>query len=169
MSSSSAPTTTPNTSRKSLSQIIKDHHRSVTAAYETYYGAGVYTPSTSRSASVAPSSARPSADAERTMSESSIKKAWNKAIKAAKDHHDSVNAAVNVYYGSHPSSGASSAAASPRASFESPSTPAAAAAPKTEKKESGVGKVWNAAVKHVREHHQSVNAATARYYGGVPY
>lgn len=97
------------------------------------------------------------------MSESTIKKAWQAAIKRAKEHHDSVNAAVGTYYGnSIVGSCATSAASTPRTSIEAPVTEERAV---QQKRESGASKLWSAAVKRAKEHHRSVNAAAGMYYG----
>ena len=77
----------------SLSETVKSHHNSVQAAYETYYGQGA-------------ASSRPTPDASRSASASSIPKqpaaspsTWQKVKKAAKEHHEAVNSAYELYYG----------------------------------------------------------------------
>jgi hypothetical protein len=91
-------------------------------------------------------------------------KSWAFVVRHAKEHHESVNATVGVYY---PQTSATStpttspfpsAAASRRVSADSDVTATSSA-------RSSMDKIWDGVKKHAREHHESVNGATAAYYG----
>ncbi|KXJ87889.1 hypothetical protein Micbo1qcDRAFT_197557 [Microdochium bolleyi] len=88
---------------------MKEHHRSVNAAYNAYYG-GITTPSTSTESTPAQSrknsSDAPAAPAAAAAPAPFVHAAGNerpsyfdRAIKAAKKHHKSTNAAYASYYG----------------------------------------------------------------------
>lgn len=99
------------------------------------------------------------------MSPRNYQKAFKAVSKLAKDHHDSVNAAVSTYYAPvtpGASSVASSAAASPRASVEAHRPEHVDHAGEGER---NITKLWKAVAKKAKEHHQSVNAAANSYYG----
>lgn len=135
---------------KTLASKAKAHHESLNAAYATYYGGGVSpSPSPSRS-----SSTETSTEPERS---SSMSKAWEKVKKAAKEHHEGVNAAYATYYGAG-ASPAPSAAASSRSSLES------VRGEQDAKEDSVARKSWDSFKKTAKEHHKSVNAAYATYY-----
>lgn len=88
-------------------------------------------------------------------------RAWTAVKKAAREHHESVNAAYGVHYSagsSAASSRAPSAATTPRQSTEAAAPTVAAV---QEKRKSGV---WSKVKKAAREHHESVNAAYGVYY-----
>jgi hypothetical protein len=80
---------------QSLVARAKDHHESVNAAYASYYTGG-------RSSYISP---RPSLDSQNSQKSSSsqtstsgMSKAWQSVKKAAKEHHQSVNATYETYY-----------------------------------------------------------------------
>lgn len=101
------------------------------------------------------------------MSPRNYQKAFKAVSKLAKEHHDSVNAAVSTYYAPvtpGASSAASSAAVSPRTSVEA-ARPEPVAHP--EERERNITKLWKAVAKKAKEHHQSVNAAANTYYGAT--
>ncbi|KAF3025059.1 hypothetical protein G7054_g10505 [Neopestalotiopsis clavispora] len=100
-------------------------------------------------------------------SNTTFTKAWTAVKRHAKEHHQSVNAAYASYYGTTgaplPISNTNSPAAkSPAASVT------AAPASVSETPRSSVDKAWSKVKKHVKEHHRSVNAAHAAYYGTSP-
>lgn len=168
-------------SLKSVSKALKAHHESVNAAYATYYGthSNVATPMMSPRASIDGTTILPQTTSttaapvtphntaiETHKSESKAKKAWEKALKLAKEHHDSVNAAANAYWGagvntrSRVGSNDSSIAATPRASFEEvgESSRKMEKEGKQEKEEKKNG-LWEKAMRRLKEHHESVEAA----------
>jgi hypothetical protein len=78
-------------------------------------------------------------------------KIWATIVRHAKEHHESVNAAVGVYY---PHSATSSPVVSPVSTT--------ASSPR-----SSIGKIWDGVKKHAKEHHESVSSAHAAYYGAI--
>jgi plasmid stability protein len=133
----------------------KSHHDSLNAAYRATYSPGsssTSTPTTSRNASTT------SASAPAPQSERNITKAW----KAVKKHHQEMNAAYAVFYApgsvsSTPnSSRTSSAAPTPKASFE--------AQREQELAPRNYEKVWKAIKNRAVEHHRSVESASAARY-----
>jgi hypothetical protein len=101
------------------------------------------------------------------------RKVWAAIVRHAKEHHESVNAAVDAYYPSpsprsSPVSSArspsvvsfstASSSSSPRQSFEKPHRPEPSA------RRSSLEKLWHGVKKHARDHHESVSAAYATYY-----
>jgi hypothetical protein len=139
-----------------LAAKAKAHHEGLNAAYATYYGAHSPSSSASNSAATSPRQSMESATSDATKVErsGSVSKAWKSVKKAAKDHHDGLNAAYATYYGQ----GASSAPtrANSAASVESVQH-------ETQKKPS----VWSKAAQRAKEHHASVNNAYATVYGSV--
>ncbi|KAF2130964.1 hypothetical protein P153DRAFT_384178 [Dothidotthia symphoricarpi CBS 119687] len=132
----------------------KEHHRSVNAAYSTYYcpGGSVQTsPEPSRNNSIAMP-----APVQRTSSDSSVRKAW----KAVKQHHHDMNDAYASFYApghatSPSGSRGSSVASTPRGSAEEARHEVSG-----EKKSK-----WAAVKKAAVEHHRAMNAAYATTYG----
>jgi hypothetical protein len=148
---------------QNLAARAKAHHESINAAYEVYYSGGVSPSATPRPSM--DSSARQQSTSSTPSSErsSSVSKAWQSVKKAAKEHHESVNAAYATYYsgGVSPSpSKNNSAVATPRASVESVRNEQ-----EVQKEESGMGKAWGKVKQAAKEHHRSVNAAYGTYYG----
>ncbi|KAF2741018.1 hypothetical protein EJ04DRAFT_507452 [Polyplosphaeria fusca] len=135
-----------------IKRVAKDHHQSVNSAYQVYYSGGA--------------SPRPSTDS-RTSSQSStsstsstssnMSKAWGSVKKAAKDHHQSVNSAYQVYYSGGPA---------PKQSSEMQRAALIEKVDGGEKRESGVRRSLEAVKKAVKEHHQSVSGAYEVYYSG---
>ncbi|KAH7398842.1 hypothetical protein DE146DRAFT_655689 [Phaeosphaeria sp. MPI-PUGE-AT-0046c] len=134
----------------------KAHHDSLNAAYQATYSPGMSrtgTPVSSRKSSTT------SQDVEH--SDRNITKAW----KALKKHHQEMNEAYSVFYSqgqsSAGSSRASSAAPTPKVSFEGQRIrhEEEAQAPRN------IEKVWKAIKNRAVEHHRSVNSATAAMYG----
>ena len=100
-----------------VTERAKAHHESVQGAYEVYYGAGTRNPiprqSTSSSRSPAVSSSASSIMSKATSAsdkESSVSlltkspatskpSTWSRIKQHAREHHESVNAAYEVYYG----------------------------------------------------------------------
>jgi len=160
-----------------LLEKVKDHHRSVNAAYSTYYGAGT----SSSPIPSAPPSTRPSMESSRSSSRSSstssINKAWSTIKKAAREHHESVNAAYTTYYGAG-FTGTPSVAPAPRSASLSPSLDSSISVDSIElekealrmeeerkERESAASKAWKKVKEAAKEHHRSVNQAYAVYYG----
>jgi hypothetical protein len=131
----------------------KAHHESLNAAYQATYAPGLSaasTPATSRKSSTVSND---------SQSDRNITKAW----KALKKHHQEMNQAYSVFYGSPASSrnnsATNSAATSPKASFEAQRAQNEELAPRN------IEKVWKAIKNKAVEHHRSVNAASAAFYG----
>lgn len=139
-----------------LAAKAKAHHESLNSAYATYYGA--HTPSTSaaNSATASPRQSMESITSDNTKVErsGSMSKAWKSVKKAAKDHHEGVNAAYATYYGQ---------GASPAPTRANSATSAESVEHETEQKPS----VWAKVVKKAQEHHRSVNNAYSTVYGSV--
>jgi hypothetical protein len=77
---------------ESVKKAAKDHHEGLNAAYATYYGQG---------SSTAPSRSHSTVSSEAVANDSEAKKAgvWEKVVKKAKVHHQSVNSAYAAVYG----------------------------------------------------------------------
>lgn len=162
-----------------LLQKVKAHHQSVNAAYATYYGAGTTLTSTATTPSPSQQpSARPSMDSTRTRSTTStssttstVNKAWSTIKKAAREHHESVNAAYEVYYGQ---TIRTSSSAAPARSLSTASTVSGdnddlkgkmqLQVKDLENKETKARKAWARVKKMAREHHDSVNTAYDAYW-----
>jgi hypothetical protein len=156
-----------------VSQKIKAHHASVNAAYSTYYPSSSASSTPAASTTSTPRLSMDSTTPSQSPStKSNASKAWSAVKKAAKEHHQSLNSAVDLYYGagapSTSSSRTSSAAASPRESLET-SHGLVAAQPKVAgaQKEKKTNKAWAKVKKAAKEHHRSVNAAYDFYYAGA--
>ncbi|KAF2749103.1 hypothetical protein M011DRAFT_399603 [Sporormia fimetaria CBS 119925] len=145
-----------------ISAKAKAHHASVNAAYATYYSP-TGSPSTTPAVSTT-TSPRPSMDASSRSSSSSSRAsdAWKAVKKAAREHHDSVNAAYGAVYSAGTSRAGSvrpTPAGSPRISMEQERELA--------KLHRGTGKsAWEKVKTRAKDHHRSVNAAYAVHYGG---
>ena len=79
-----------------LAERAKAHHESVQGAYEAYYGAGT---------GISTRPQRISADTMRSASTSAPSTAsrpstWSRIKQHAREHHESVNSAYALYYGS---------------------------------------------------------------------
>ncbi|KAF1997886.1 hypothetical protein P154DRAFT_536750 [Amniculicola lignicola CBS 123094] len=104
-------TTTPHLSPltkalQSAKKAWKSHHDSVTAAYETYYGGSpIHTPTVSPGPSTRPSeeSARSveEGEAHHEKKEGAVRKSFEGLKRKVVEHHQSVNAAYESYYGAH--------------------------------------------------------------------
>ncbi|KAI9151511.1 hypothetical protein HJFPF1_08715 [Paramyrothecium foliicola] len=88
-------------------------------------------------------------------------KVWAAVVRHAKEHHESVNGAVNAYYPhtiSQPAVSYNKSASSASSLAESPaSTPSSS-------RRSSVEKIWDGVKRHAKEHHESVNSAVSVYY-----
>ncbi|OAK98437.1 hypothetical protein IQ06DRAFT_295760 [Phaeosphaeriaceae sp. SRC1lsM3a] len=149
-------TTMPSNVFSNIAAHAKAHHDSLNAAYQATYSPGMSrsgTPVSSRNASTT--------SQESEHSERNITKAW----KAIKKHHQDMNEAYAVFYSqgqsSAGSSRATSAAPTPKVSFEAERVKheEEAQAPRN------IEKVWKAIKNRAIEHHRSVNNATAALYG----
>ncbi|KAF2114665.1 hypothetical protein BDV96DRAFT_577190 [Lophiotrema nucula] len=134
-----------------LSAAAKAHHDSVNNAYEFYY-TGSVTPRASVEH-------KRSSSTSSTSSTASMGKAWNSVKKAAKQHHDSVNAAVDTLY---------LGGVTPRQSYERARSVESEDVAKAPIAGNGNGgkKMWESVKRHAKEHHRSVNAATEVLYSG---
>ncbi|ETS73789.1 hypothetical protein PFICI_14735 [Pestalotiopsis fici W106-1] len=97
-------------------------------------------------------------------SNTTFTKAWTAVKRHAKEHHQSVNAAYASYYGT-------TGAPLPVSNTNTPTaakSPAASTTSAAESPRSSVDKAWGKVKKHVKEHHRSVTAAHAAYYGTSP-
>jgi hypothetical protein len=161
---------------RTLATKAKEHHESVNAAYATYYSSGSSSNGMTSSQPTPAATPRPSLDTPHNTSNTSappsrspspsspplVAKAWKSLKKAAKDHHDSVNAAYSTYYApgiSSPSSQASSRLATPRESLDG--VREGGVVVEGVKKESA----WTKAKRAAKEHHREMNKAYATYYG----
>jgi hypothetical protein len=160
---------------RTLATKAKEHHESVNAAYATYYSSGSSSNGMTSSQPTPAATPRPSLDTPHTSNTSTpssrspspsspplVAKAWKSLKKAAKDHHDSVNAAYSTYYApgiSSPSSQASSRLATPRESLDG--VREGGVVVEGVKKESA----WTKAKRAAKEHHREMNKAYATYYG----
>ncbi|KAF2792787.1 hypothetical protein K505DRAFT_325933 [Melanomma pulvis-pyrius CBS 109.77] len=133
-----------------------------------YYASGVSTRPSLDSKTTNTSSLSSQTDSLKSMdstkSTSSLSKAWKAVKKHAKEHHESVNGAYASYYGAGtlvPTSvhGSAVLQSAPRKSDESERTE------ESGKSVGSVKKSWQAVKQHAKEHHRSVNAAYALYYG----
>jgi hypothetical protein len=149
-------TTMPSNVFTNIAAHAKAHHDSLNAAYQATYSPGfsaASTPATSRKSSTT--------SQESMQSDRNITKAW----KALKKHHQEMNEAYSVFYAqgvSTPNSSRStSAAPTPKVSFEAERLrhEDQAQAPRN------IEKVWKAIKNKAVEHHKSVNAASAAFYG----
>jgi hypothetical protein len=147
-----------------LATYAKAHHESVNNAYSAYYAPGSTSTSTRPSfdSKVSASSTLSAHSQSSVKSTSSMNKAWKAVKRHAKEHHESVNGAYAAYYGAGSSTVPSVAPVKslPKESFETDRTAV------SEDTVSSVKKVWQGVKKHAKEHHDSVNAAHATYYGG---
>jgi hypothetical protein len=92
-----------------------------------------------------------------------MSKAWKAVKRHAKEHHESVNGAYAIYYGGAGAATAPSVApvkSLPKESFETDRTAV------SQETVSSAKKAWQGVKKHAKEHHASVSAAHATYYGG---
>ncbi|KAF2829859.1 hypothetical protein CC86DRAFT_379368 [Ophiobolus disseminans] len=132
----------------------KAHHESLNAAYQA-----TYAPRTTSSAST-PTPSRNASTSSSASQDRNITKAW----KALKQHHSDMNAAYSVFY----APGASTPASSSRASSAAP-TPKVSFEAEREALEQGkprnYEKVWSAVKSRAVEHHRSVRSASAAVYG----
>jgi hypothetical protein len=94
----------------SIKKAAHEHHESLNSAYAVYYGAGAASRGSSATSSAVQSPRGSLEEAEQAMisgkpgqenqkKERGVSKAWEKVKKAAKEHHESVNAAHRAYYG----------------------------------------------------------------------
>jgi hypothetical protein len=145
----------PSNVLSSMAARAKAHHDSLNAAYQATYSLGTSTAST-------PTTSRKNSSTSVSSEEQpdrNITKAW----KALKKHHQDMNQAYSVFYSqgmvtSAGSSRTSSAAPTPKASFEAPRVA-------SEEKPRNYEKVWKAIKTRAVEHHKSVNNAAAAVYG----
>jgi hypothetical protein len=142
---------------QSLATRAKSHHEAVNAAYTTYYG---ITPSPTPRPSLESQDSQKSTASQ--TSTSSTSKAWKSVKKAAKEHHQSINAAVETYYGVAPRpSQQASAVSSQRSSMESVRGEEEVQKFVVSEKTS----TWSKVKKAAKEHHRGMNAAYQAYYG----
>jgi hypothetical protein len=96
----------PNKAWSTIKKVAKEHHESLNSAYTVYYGAG--SSSSSSPVSSAAGSPRGSLEATKVLAiedagqekqQRRMSKAWEKVKKAAREHHEGVNAAYDTYYG----------------------------------------------------------------------
>jgi hypothetical protein len=132
----------------------KAHHDSLNAAYQATYSPRTstsYTPSSSRKSST-------TSEDSVEQPDRNITKAW----KAIKKHHQEMNEAYAVFYApgvvTPGSSRSSSAAPTPKASFE-------AERQMDTQTPRNYEKIWKALKNKAVEHHRSVNSASAAVYG----
>jgi len=155
-------TTMPSNVLSTIAARAKAHHDSLNAAYQATYSPRTststststpYTPPTSRKSSTT------SAASDSTQSDRNITKAW----KALKQHHHDMNEAYSAYYApgmsTAGSSRASSAAPSPKQSFEAEREVAEQGKPRNYER------IWGAIKHKAVEHHRSVSNASAAVYG----
>lgn len=159
-------TATKSSLLNNLATKAKAHHNSLNAAYEVYYSGGVSPRPSLRAQHNSTSAASSSSES------SNMSKAWTSFKKAAKEHHEGLNAAYATYYGGG-AMPVSSEMVTPRTSSESTESLIhedekvyGESVGTNESSASGMKKALEKAKKIAKEHHRSVNTAYESYYGG---